>query len=126
MKIIIKTTQEGINAAAKGVDEINKEVIFKTFEPLLDCTNEVNNTEIDHAKDSDVVIPMFNLIEYNERHEKKTRNILWQYTEMNHLLLLMMTTQKIPEPFKYKGKITEKTPANGNTKDVEIAAPLKY
>ena len=28
--------------------------------------------------------------------------------------------------FKYKIKITGKTPATGNTKDVEIAVPLKY
>ena len=123
MKRIITITQEGVDAAAKRVDEINKEAIFKNCEPLLDCINEINNTEIDNAKDPDVVTPMCNLIEYNKKYEKK--KVLWQYTEMNHLLLLMMTTQKIPEPFKYKEKITEKTPANGNTKDVEIAAPLK-
>ena len=28
--------------------------------------------------------------------------------------------------FKYKIKITGKTPATGNTKDVKIAVPLKY
>ena len=30
------------------------------------------------------------------------------------------------ESFKYKVKITENTPNNSNTKDVEIIAPLKY
>ena len=30
------------------------------------------------------------------------------------------------EQFKFKIKITGKTPAGGNTKDVEIAVPLKY
>ena len=30
------------------------------------------------------------------------------------------------ESFKYKIKITGKTPADGNTKDVEIVVPLKY
>ena len=30
------------------------------------------------------------------------------------------------ESFKYKTKITEKPPAAGDTKDVEIIAPLKY
>ena len=30
------------------------------------------------------------------------------------------------ESFKYKVKITGKTPDNGNTKDVEVIAPLKY
>ena len=31
-----------------------------------------------------------------------------------------------PESFKYKIKITGKTPAGGNSTDVEIAVPLKY
>ena len=30
------------------------------------------------------------------------------------------------ESFKYNIKITAKTPAKGNTKDVKIALPLKY
>ena len=30
-----------------------------------------------------------------------------------------------PESFKYKIKITGKTPAAGNTKGIEIAVPLK-
>ena len=30
------------------------------------------------------------------------------------------------ESFKFKIKITGKTPAAGNTKDIEIAKPLKY
>ena len=30
------------------------------------------------------------------------------------------------ESFKYKIKITAKTPATGNTKDIKIAVPLKY
>ena len=30
------------------------------------------------------------------------------------------------ESFKYKIKITGKTPNNGNAKDIEIIAPLKY
>ena len=28
--------------------------------------------------------------------------------------------------FKFKAKVTGKTPDDGNTKDVEIAVPLKY
>ena len=30
------------------------------------------------------------------------------------------------ESFKFKAKMTERTPANGNTRDVEIFALLKY
>ena len=39
-------------------------------------------------------------------------------------MILMITTQS--ESFKSKIKITGKTPAAGNTKDVDIIVPLEY
>ena len=65
-------------------------------------------------------MPMYNLIEYSDNYSK-TSGSLWQYykNDPNDNL-----TQS--ESFKPKIKITEKTPAAGNTKDVEITAPLKY
>ena len=39
--------------------------------------NEINNTQVDNAKDIDVVIPMYNLIEYSDNHSK---NILKSVT----------------------------------------------
>ena len=39
--------------------------------------NEINNTQVDNAKDIDVVIPMYNLIEYSDNYSK---NILKSVT----------------------------------------------
>ena len=39
--------------------------------------NEINNTQVDNAKDIDVVIKMYNLIEYSDNHSK---NILKSVT----------------------------------------------
>ena len=65
-------------------------------------------------------MPMYNLIEYSNNYSK-TSGSLWQYyrDDPNNNI-----TQS--ESFKFKIKITGKTPAAGNTKDVEIAVPLKY
>ena len=46
-------------------------MIFKNSTPFTDCLREINNTEIDHAKDIDEVMPMFNLIEYSDNCWKK-------------------------------------------------------
>ena len=46
--------------------------------PFPDCISEINNTEIDHRKDIDVVMPMYSLIEYSENYSK-TSGSLWQY-----------------------------------------------
>ena len=40
----------------------NKKVIFKNCVPFTYCISEINNTQIDIAKDIDIVMPMYNLI----------------------------------------------------------------
>ena len=63
---------------------------------------------------------MYNLIEYSDKYSK-TSGGLWQYyrDEPNDNLA-------DSESFKCKIKITGKTSAAGNEKDVEIMVPLKY
>ena len=43
----------------------NKEAVFKNFALFTECIGETNNTQIDNAKDIDVVMPKHNLIEYS-------------------------------------------------------------
>ena len=50
--------------AAQNPNNDDKEVIFKNCAPFTDCISEINNTQIDNAKDIDVVMPMYDLIEY--------------------------------------------------------------
>ena len=59
-------TGDGDNDAAKIADERDKGVIFKNCAPFTKCIiSRINNTEIDNAKDIDIVMPMYNLIEYS-------------------------------------------------------------
>ena len=53
-----------------------KGVIFKNFAPFVNCKIEINNTEIGNAKDIDIVMPMYNLIEYSDNY-LKTSGCLW-------------------------------------------------
>ena len=54
--------------ASKQANERNKGVIFKTCAPFISCISEINNTQVDDAKDLDVVISMYNLIEYSNNY----------------------------------------------------------
>ena len=56
----------------------NKKAIFKNCASFSDCKGEINNTEIDHAKDIDVAMPMYNLVEYSDNYSKKFGS-LWKY-----------------------------------------------
>ena len=78
VKGTITITGEGDDAAAKQLDEKNKGVIFKNCAPFTKCISRINNTDIDTARDIDVVVPMYNLIEYSDNYAK-TSGSLWQY-----------------------------------------------
>ena len=120
VKGTITITGAGDDAAARRADERNKGVIFKNCAPFTKCISRINNTDIDNAQDIDIVMPMYNLIEYSDNYSK-TSGSLWQYykDDPNDNI-----TQS--ESFKSKIKITGKTPAAGNTKNVEIAVSLRY
>ena len=62
----ITITIEGDDAAARQADERDKGVIFKNCAPLIECISRINNTDIDNAEDIDIVMPMYNLIEYSD------------------------------------------------------------
>ena len=67
----ITITEAGADAAARQADERNEEVIFKNCcATFINCKSEINNTEIDNAKDIDIAMPMYNLIEYSNNYSK--------------------------------------------------------
>ena len=66
----------GADAAARQGDETDKGVISKNCTPFINCKSEINNTEIDNAKDIDIAMPMYNLIEYSDNYSK-TSESLW-------------------------------------------------
>ena len=116
----ITITGAGADAAARQADGRDKGVAFKNCAPFTNCISEIHNTQVDNAKDIDIVMPIYNLIEYSDNYVKTTGS-LWQYfrDEPNDNLA-------DSESFTSKIKITRKTPNNDNEKDVEIMVPLKY
>ena len=91
--------------AAKQLDERNKGVIFKNCAPFAKYRSRINNTDIDNAPDIDIVMSMYNLVEYSDNYSK-TPGSLWQYNidDPNDNIIQS-------ESFKSKIKITGKTPA---------------
>ena len=73
---ILVTGPITVNNTAAGDDDANntnKKVIFKYFAPFTDCKSEINNVKMDNAKDIDIVMPMYNLIEYKDNYSKTSR-----------------------------------------------------
>ena len=130
--ILVKGAISVNNTAAQGVsaNNTNKKVIFKNCAPFTNCISEINNTQIDNAKDNNIVMPMYNLIEYSDNYAKATGS-LWQYCKdiparnPNNNNITEFVDGNTTDSFKFKVKITGQT-GNDGTKDVEIMVPLKY
>ena len=130
--ILVKGTISINNTAAQGAaaNNTNKKIILKNWAPFTNCMSEINNTQVDNAKDIDIVMPMYNLIEYSDNYAKTTGS-LWQYCEdipaqnANDSEIIAFDANNLTDSFKFKAKITGQT-GNDGTKDVEIIVPLKY
>ena len=129
--ILVKGTISINNTAAQGAaaNNTNKKVIFKNCAPFTNCISEINITQIDNAKDNDIVMPMYNLIEYSDNYPKTTGS-LWQYCKDipardDNDEIAAFDANNLTDSFRFKAKITGETGDNG-TKDVEIMVPLKY
>ena len=51
---------------------------FKNNAPFNSCITKINNTLIDNTEDLDIVMTMYNLIEYSKKY-RKTTGSLWDY-----------------------------------------------
>ena len=61
---------------AAAANNTNKKVILKNCAPFTNCISKINNTQIDNAEYIDIVMPMYNLIEYSDNYSE-TSGSLW-------------------------------------------------
>ena len=129
--ILVKGNIAVNNTAADGAaaNNTNKKVIFKNCAPFTNCISKINNTQIDNAEYIDIVMPMYNLIEYSDNYSK-TSGSLWQYCKEipavnNARVIVIFNGVNATDSFNFKAKITGKT-NDGDIENVEIMVPLKY
>ena len=113
----------------------------KNGAPFISCISKINNVLIDNAENLDIVLSMYNLVEYSKNYSKTTGS-LWNYyrdeltsdTNGNNNFNKNVVSSK---SFKYKTSIIGRTfnvhennnayvAKKADTKDVEIVVPLKH
>ena len=62
-------------AASAAANNTNKKVIFKNCAPFINCISKINNTDIGNAKYIDIVMSMYNLIEYSNNYLKTSESL---------------------------------------------------
>ena len=122
-------TANNIATVVADANNTNKKVIFKNYAPFTNCTSEINNTQVDNAKDIDIVIPIYSLTEYSDNYSK-TSGSLWQCCKdipavNDNGAIVNFAEKNLSDSFNFKAKITGQIGDN-RTKVVEIILPLKY
>ena len=117
--ILVKGTISVNNTAAQSAaaNNTNKRVIFKNCAPFTNGISEINNTQIDNAKDINIVMPMYNLIEYSDNYAK-TAGSLWQYCKdipppNANDDIVIFADANTTDSFNFKVKITGRTGNDG-------------
>ena len=82
VKETMTITGAGNNDATKRSDERDKGVTFKNCTPFTKCISRINNTDIDNTQNINIVIPMYNLIEYSDNYSKTSENLNGNSTKM--------------------------------------------
>ena len=139
-------------AGNRSRDRQNRPLILKNNAPFVSCIARINYELIEDADDLDIVMPMYNLLEYSKNY-RKTIGSLYNYyrDELNddaNLNNFANNNVVSSNSFQYKNKIIGNTynvdstvvPAGGGArvanpnydannsgkKNVELAIPLKY
>ena len=73
----------------------NKATAFKNNAKFINCISKINGIKIGNAEDLDVVMPMYDLLEYGQNYRKITGS-LWNYyrDEPRNLFLLILLNIK--------------------------------
>ena len=117
-------TVRNIAADPAPVNNTKKIVISKNCAPFTNCISEIINIQVDDTQDIDIVMPMYNLIEYSDVYSKTSRS-LWQYyrdepaLDNNKNIIYFPANNSKSISFKFKQQITGKT-GNGGTNDGSI------
>ena len=108
-----------------------KKLVFKNNAPFINCISKINGVKIDNAEDLDVVMHMYNLLEYSKNY-KKTTGSLWNYYRDEPISTIRANniTHSIlnSESFDYKENFMENgvTHDNLTKNDVKVVVPLKH
>ena len=142
VKGTITVTTLGANNGANNIrDKRNRPLILKNNAPFVSCITRINGELIEVADDLDIVMSMYNLLEYSKNY-RKTIGSLYNYyrdelsddADDNNFDNIKVVNSNT---FKYKNKITGNTynvdagaqayDVNKNgTQEVELTIPLKY
>ena len=111
----------------------DRRLTLKNNAPFISCISKINGELVENAEDLDIVMPMYNLLEYSKNYEKASGSLFNYYRDEPNEDTVdeddgdVNISIRNSKSFNYKAKIVGSLAAGELEKDdVEIAIPLKY
>ena len=102
--------------------------MFKNCAPFTKCITHINDEHVDTAENFDIVMPMYNLIEYIDNYSDNLGS-LWQFKKDESPVTNAENPDSVSvdnsSSFKYKSSFTGESSTVAG-KNIKIAVPLKY
>ena len=123
-----------VDGAIRATNAVNAtKLALKMSAPFTKCNLEINDEHVDAAENLDIVMPMYNLIEYSDNYQDSSAT-LYQYKrdEPPEDDAVADLTADNSDSFKYKikllGNVTEVAgnAAGVRRLNVKVVVPLKY
>ena len=128
--IVASATITVANTATAANSNNRKNIIIKNCAPFTNWISEINNTQIDNAKEIHKVMSVYDLMEYSDNYSK-TSGSLWQYyrdepyLNNNGAIDDFPADNNISDSFKFHTKLSGRT-GNDDTKNGKIRVSSKY
>ena len=79
--LVVKGTIDFLADAANKNDKAEKNVAFKNNAPFISCIPKVNSTLIENTEDLDIVMSMYNLLEYSQNYSVTSGSLCNYYRD---------------------------------------------
>ena len=134
----IIVTAPGDNNNVNNIrDKRNRPLISKNNAPFVSCITRINGELIEDADELDIVIPIYNLLEYSKNYRKTIGSLYNYYKDELGGNANNNDNTVNSDTFRYKNKITgnrhnvaagakDSTANKNGTNDIKLAIPLKY
>ena len=103
---IIVTAPGDNNNANNTRDKRNRPLILKNNAPFVSCITRINGELIEDADDLDIVMPMYNLLEYSKNYRKTIGSLYNYYRDELGGNSNNNDNTVNSDTFRYKNKIT--------------------
>ena len=114
-----------IKAAAANA---NTRLALKNCAPFTKCNLEINDEHVDTAEHLDIIMPMYNLIEYSDNYQDSSATLYQYKRDEREANAINDLTTDTSSSFKYKVELLGNPVLDGNItkRSVKVVVPLKY